>query len=321
MRRLALMVCFTASFVLLAYTDATAHSSTCSGCCACAQAPCPECNGAGHAHCLGGAGTGGFLFCGANGVENQCIHATEVCAIPPGPQATLSPGNSYNQSPTTPVRISWGTVSSVRRPRVVWAVSPQAPRDSPAPAADTSPKKDRPIVKLVSPAQGGANVMPGGEATLLVVVEVVDVAGFGISSDDSGVPRFLDDDPNIRLFVRNLIAQHRYTDSRNQEVIQLVSEVPAAKLVPEKGSRMTAPLDWKRIPRAWLERGFRMPPEASIEYAAFTFRVKDARGVPSEDDKPDYPTLVVGFATSAYVPEGTPPPEGTPSKEDKPDTP
>jgi hypothetical protein len=201
-------------------------------------------------------------------------------------------------------------------------VLPQAASVSPASAAETTPKKDRPIVRLVSPAKGGdAFIMEGGEATLLVVVEVVDVAGVGIASNDSGVPRFLDDDPNVRLFVRYLSARHRYTDSRNQEVTQLVSEIPVAKLVPEKGSRITAPLDMKKIPTEWKEREISIPPEATFEYAAFNFRVKDARGVPSEDDKPVYPTLVVGFASFAYVPAGTPPPEGNPSEKGKADTP
>jgi hypothetical protein len=176
-------------------------------------------------------------------------------------------------------------------------------------------------VRLVSPSKGDANIAPGGDATLLVVLEVVDVAGFGIDSDDSEVPRFLDDEPNVRLFLRNLIAKRHYTNSLNQDVIQLVSEIPVHKLVPEKGWLQTVPIDWKNLPREWRERGFAFPREATSEFAAFTFRVKDARGVPSEDTKPSFPTLAVGFASFAYVPQGSPPPESKPDNGEEPKTP
>jgi hypothetical protein len=186
----------------------------------------------------------------------------------------------------------------------------------PAPErAEPSLESDRPIVRVVSPMNGSAIVMQDGERKLLIVLEIVDLAGSGIESDDSGTPRFVDPNPNVKIFLSYRIGEYRYVDSNNQSVIQMVSEVPVAKLVAEKGWRITAPVDWKKVSPAWRKHGIEFPPGPTIEYAAFFFHVRDKRGIASEEKKVDpkqdfiFPDLMVGFASSAYVPEGEPPPD------------
>ena len=151
--------------------------------------------------------------------------------------------------------------------------------------------------------------MSDGESRLVIVLEIVDVGGSGIVSDDSGTPRFVDPEPNVKLFVNHLLSKSRYVNDSNQLVIQLVSSVPVAKLVPEKDWKVTAPVDWRKVSPEWRKRGITFPPGPVVDFAAFSFRVKDERGVLSADEKLDYPSLVVGFADSAYVPEGAPPEE------------
>jgi len=188
--------------------------------------------------------------------------------------------------------------------------------------AESSPESDRPIVRVVSPMHGEAIVMQDAERKLLIVLEIVDVAGSGIESDDSGTPRFVDPNPNVKIFLSYLVGEYRYVDSNNQSVIQMVSEVPVAKLVAEKGWSITAPVDWKNVSPAWRKHGIEFPPGPTIGYAAFFFRVRDKRGSVSEEKKADpkqdfvFPDLMVGFASSAYVPEGEPPPDQKPSGEE-----
>jgi len=153
---------------------------------------------------------------------------------------------------------------------------------------------DCPIVRVVSPA-GGAYVSPSRESRLLIVLEIVDVSGWGIVSDDFGVPRFVDEDPNVALFVSHLIAMNRFTDGNNQAVLQLVSEVPVDKLVRDSQRSITAPFDRKSIPPKWRPLAYPIPLDKTVPFAPFTFRVKDRRGARSQDEMPDVPSLVVGF--------------------------
>jgi len=156
---------------------------------------------------------------------------------------------------------------------------------------------DRPIVRVVSPA-GGAYVSSNHESRLLIVLEIVDVSGRGIVSDEFGMPRFLDPDPNVALFVSHLIAMNRFTDGENQAVLQLVSEVPVDRLVRDPRQSVTAPFDSKSIPPKWRPLAYPIPLLKTVPFAGFTFRVKDRRGTLSEGEAPDLPSLVVGFTSS-----------------------
>ena len=187
-------------------------------------------------------------------------------------------------------------------------------------AADhpSSLSPESPIVRVVSPANGGAFVMEGGERRLLVVIEVIDVEGSGIVSEENGLPRFLDPNANVRAFLSHVTGQYRYVDGYNRSIVQIVSDIPVAKLVPEKGWSLTAPVDWKSASPAWKKHGVSYPPGPTVNFAAFWFRVKDRRGIASEEKKMDprqslaFPDLTVGFATAAYVPEGEPPSDDEP---------
>jgi hypothetical protein len=155
---------------------------------------------------------------------------------------------------------------------------------------------DRPIVRVVSPA-GGAYVSSNHESRLLIVLEIVDVSGRGIASDDFGVPRFLGHDPNVALFASHLISMNRFTDGQKQEVLQLVSEVPVDELVLDTRQSVTAPLDSKSISPKWRPLAYPIPLRETVPFAGFSFRVKDRRGALSENEALDLPSLVVGFVS------------------------
>jgi hypothetical protein len=178
----------------------------------------------------------------------------------------------------------------------------------------SKPEVDRPTVSIVTPSTGIAYVESGDGAEVLISLEITDVSGSGIVSDDSGLPRFLDSSHNSNLFRSYVVEKSTYQNAKSQTVIQLVAKIPISRLEKEKRKVVTGTLDWKRLSPAWKERGVSFPPGPLVEFAGFNFRVVDVRGVTSEDEIPEVPSVVVAMATTPYVPAGEPPVEGSAAK-------
>jgi hypothetical protein len=193
--------------------------------------------------------------------------------------------------------------------------------------ASTEAEGDGPVVQVVSPPQSGY-VMHDTGKDLLVCLEIVDVAGAGIDSYDSGMPRFVDPDDNVEAFVDHVIARAAYINPKGQRVTQLVAKIPVHRLIPSQAIRVSPPVDGRRLreiasvlPAEDRNKGFLIPAEAMVEVAEFRFRVKDLNGVKSGSGSAR-PPLLVGLASTVFVP---PAPdsleESAPSSDEKTRTP
>ncbi len=173
-----------------------------------------------------------------------------------------------------------------------------------------SARTDKPTIRIVSPPEAGFLMGPRSGTRVLIAVEIVDYAEAGIVMNDFGVPRFVEPNRNVELFVDHIVARGTYTDNGGHTVIQIFSEVPADKL--RSGEYMiTPPVDFGSIPSEIRQRGFAIPDEAMLEGIDFNFQVKDRRGVSSEVSR-----LMFAFASGLF--QGPyPAPPATP-KEKKP---
>lgn len=182
-----------------------------------------------------------------------------------------------------------------------------------SPAVDKSERLPAPDVRVLSPDR--AVFLMGGQQSLIVVVEATDVTGAGILTTASGVPRFVAPNKNVDLFVNRLIAHGTYSDGRGRTVIQLVSQIPTAKL--ETGDAMlTPPIDAKHIPEEFKKEGFTVPPQSLLDAADFSFQVEDRAGTKSEVAIL-YVAVASDFFRGPYLP---PPPEPEGKENPKPGT-
>ena len=162
---------------------------------------------------------------------------------------------------------------------------------------DSSPRHG-PIVRVMSP-QGGYVMQPVAGKRLLIAMEIVDTSGAGIKTNRSGMPQFIDPDRNVSLFASEVVTKGSYIDSNGQEVIQIVSLVPAEKMVLEDKARARPPVNLGHIRPTEGQRTVVFPDEAMIPFAQFRFQVEDLQGNRSS---PDAGVLIIGFASGIFEP-------------------
>ncbi|HEU4400465.1 MAG TPA: hypothetical protein VFT43_00025 [Candidatus Polarisedimenticolia bacterium] len=164
--------------------------------------------------------------------------------------------------------------------------------------AAEKPQDDGPTVDVLSPKESGYVMLPAGEGKTLICIEITDVSGAGIQSDDAGIPRFLGADENVELFRDYIVEKGTYINFKGQSVLQLVSLMPTSKM--KTGSvRLTPPIDFKKIPPVSGERQFTLTAKDSVEAAKFQFQVQDLRGIRSN---PASGQVTIGFASGLWTP-------------------
>ncbi len=156
---------------------------------------------------------------------------------------------------------------------------------------------DAPTVSVVSPKGSGYLLPPYGAKTLIVSIEITDVSGHGINTSDAGTPRFVAPNRNVLLFLGHIVERSSFVNPLGQEVIQIVSRIPAGKL--EISGLMRPPIDFRTIRPEEGEREFIVPLEEMVDYAGFHFRVADLRGVRSD---PEAGALSIGLAPALWAP-------------------
>ena len=167
----------------------------------------------------------------------------------------------------------------------------------------------KPIVRVMSPGEDGVGfVLDTSKSKMIISLEIVDVEGVGIETDDSGMPRFFDRNSNVDVFLHHIVTKGNYTNGRGQTVTQLISEIPINQLVADKSLKITPPIDAKNLTKKQEEEGIEIPPTAMVQIAAFYFKVKDRNGEFSGSEETDAtkklmsPTLSIGFASQVYHP-------------------
>ena len=172
----------------------------------------------------------------------------------------------------------------------------------PAPGANAPNAAKGPVLRIASPKDGAGFLMrPGSETKLLVTLEITDVTGSGIETDDMGTPKFYEPDDNADLFRSNIVAKGTYMNHLGQTVIQLTAELPAQELKITKDGKMTPPFDVPALTEEQRKKGFDVPPEAMVDVADFHFRVRDRSGAisPAEAEKSQ---MFIGIAWQLYAP-------------------
>ncbi len=160
-------------------------------------------------------------------------------------------------------------------------------------------KWDAPKVHIVSPQRAGyVMAAPSSQEKALISIEVIDAGGAGIQNDTSGLPRFVDPNHNVDVFLSYVVAKGKYRNKLGQEVLQFVSLVPVEK-IKMSDALITPPIDYKRIRPEEGERQFTFPRADMVESATFNFQVKDLHGVSSDADAG---LLTLGFATRLWAP-------------------
>jgi len=163
-----------------------------------------------------------------------------------------------------------------------------------------------PKLKVLSPEMV-AYVPPESKENLYVSIEITDVDGFGLDVDNSGVPRFFDTNENGELLRKGIIGKSKYTNSKNQTVIHIVSKVSVERLVREEKNRITPPIDDEALSEEQKKAGYEIPGQLAIEFAPFLFSVRDTRGVNSHRADKDIPDLMVAFYSVPFRPAPEPP--------------
>src|SRR5262245_45859826 len=163
------------------------------------------------------------------------------------------------------------------------------------------PSAKAPVVRVLSP-KGGAGTLfqPGSETKLLVTIEITDVSGAGLETDDFGTPKFYEPDDNVELFQGGIVAKGSYTNQMGQTVTQLTSVFAARELKISKDSKLSPPLDPSSITED-TKNGFTVPPEAMIDLAEFRFRVRDRNGAISVADAEGM-RMWIGIAWQLHAP-------------------
>ena len=150
--------------------------------------------------------------------------------------------------------------------------------------ADPKPETvPRPAIRLASPQGAGFVMGSWSEAKIVIVLEITDVSGAGIQSDDFGEPRLVEPNHNAEVFLDHLVARGSYVDGKGHDIIQLVAQVPTDDL--EIGEfRLTPPVDESAIPEdvRRKEQGFTMSADALLPAVDFRFQVRDRNGAESE---------------------------------------
>lgn len=156
---------------------------------------------------------------------------------------------------------------------------------------------DAPKIRIMTPTRGYV-VGGSGERKFLIGIEIIDVRGMGIFSFDSGLPRFVEPNKNVTIFLDNVIAKSRYTNNLGQEVNQIVALVPLAKLRTADFT-ITPPIDFKKLRPEEGESKYRIPTEAMAEAAVFNFQVQDLGGARSDSEGGK---VIIGFAPEIWSP-------------------
>ena len=173
-------------------------------------------------------------------------------------------------------------------------------------AATSSARQEHPPkVKVLSP-ELVAYVPLESKENLYVSIEITDVDGFGLDLDNSGVPRFYDTNENGELLRKGIVGKSKYTNSKNQTVIHVVSKVSIERLVREEKNRITPPIDAGALSEEQKKAGYEIPGELAIEFAPFMFSVRDTRGVNSQRADKDIPDLMVAFYSVPFRPTAEP---------------
>jgi hypothetical protein len=159
-----------------------------------------------------------------------------------------------------------------------------------------------PAIRITSPKDGTCYLLQASSETkVIVTIEITDVGGSGLETDDMGTPKFYEPDDNVDLFRSNIVAKGSYLNHLGQTVTQLIAEIPSRDLKIEKDSKVTPPFDAGGLTDAQRQRGFDVPPEAMVDVATFHFRIRDRAGEISIADGENM-RLFIGLATALYRP-------------------
>jgi hypothetical protein len=142
-----------------------------------------------------------------------------------------------------------------------------------------------------------------------VVLEITDVTGHGLVTDNKGVPQFHEPDSNTDTLSSNIETVGTFTNTLGQTVTQVVSVIPARKLKREKDSWITPPINIRDPTVTQYSDGFPIPNDAVVEIAKLRLRVIDRSGAISPEP-PTHGNLHIGFAEATYAPPPNPEPPG-----------
>ncbi len=172
-------------------------------------------------------------------------------------------------------------------------------------AQEAQEAQDAPIVKLVSPARTGYVMLPAGRDKLPMCLEIIDASGAGIETTSSGLPKFMEPNENVALFLDYVTARGTYTNNKGQSVTQLVALVPVQKMHTGEG-KFSPPIDLRSLGSIEGEREIHFQPSDMVDVALFNFRVRDLRGAMSRAEEG---AGRIAFATELYKPAAAVKPE------------
>jgi hypothetical protein len=79
---------------------------------------------------------------------------------------------------------------------------------------------------LVSPQGAGFVMGSWSESKLVIVIEIIDVNGVGLQTDDFGEPRLVKPNHNAEAFLDHVVARGSYLDGKGRSIVQMVASCP-----------------------------------------------------------------------------------------------